>query len=171
MRAIGVIVLAGGCARPAAPEPVDAPTPASPVAKDEEPVTAPKSIDYAATCKAIAKEIAALGRDYPQLRSFDARKVEDCRIDHEHRCGPPQGRGGWTAGVPKPEPDGIWLHIRLWDPNDAAEATAQINTQPVMPSWWIGERRVTFLLREGEATTSCAEAVMAVLERHGLVVK
>ena len=37
-----------------------------------------------------------------------------------------------------------------------------------MPRWWIGERRVTFLIREGDATKSCADAVMKVLERHGL---
>jgi hypothetical protein len=164
-----VVAIALGCARPSAPEPAPAP---APMHEEERAVTPPKSIDYAQTCKAIAKDIAALGKDYPQLASFDARKAEsDCHVDYEHRCGPPQGRGGWSAAVPKPEPDGIWLHIRLWDPNDPEEATAQINTQPVMPNWWIGERRVTFLMREGEQTKSCAEAVMRVLERHGMTVR
>jgi hypothetical protein len=42
-------------------------------------------------------------------------------------------------GLPNPNPDGIWFHIGVWDPNDPAEANSQINTQPVMPPWWIGE--------------------------------
>ncbi|MCA9662303.1 MAG: hypothetical protein KC486_28445 [Myxococcales bacterium] len=136
-----------------------------------EEATADAPVDAAATCRAIAADLEELGRDYPQLRRFRADKQlreGGCPIDYEHNCHPPERTGGWTAGVPNPDPDGIWFYIDLWDPNDPAAASSQINTQPVTPPWMIGERRVTFLVLEGDAVTPASAAILEVLERHGM---
>lgn len=151
-----LIVLAA-CGTPAAPP---ATTPAAP----------PATSDYTAICKAVAGDIERLTRQYPQLgeyRAVDALR-HDCWIDfgwHTHQA---THAGGWTAGVPNPDPDGVWFHVGLWDP---ATGGNQIDTQPMLPNWWIGDRRVTFLILEGERTTSVAKELLAILTRHGLVTK
>lgn len=141
-------------------------SPPAPAGRQAVEVAAP--IDYAAVCRAIATDIDALGEDYPQLRSFDPRAESGCKILHDYRTHPPERRGGWAATVPNPDPDGVWMYVGLWDPTDESEATAQIHTQPATPTWWIGERRVTFLILEGAETRPCAGAVLRVLERHGM---
>ncbi|NVB85712.1 MAG: hypothetical protein HOV81_45530 [Kofleriaceae bacterium] len=64
----------------------------------------------------------------------------------------------------------MWFYISLWDPQ-SAEASAQINTQPVMPSWWIGDRRVTFLVLEGDRNPPVRDKLFDILETHQLVTK
>ena len=123
-----------------------------------------------ATCAAIAEDIEKLGHNFRQLADFDATTARTgCHIDyarHTHRAAQ---TGGWSAGVPAPDPDGIWFHIGIWDPNDPAEAMSQINTQPDVPPRWIGDRKVTFLILEGNDVTPVASVITAVLRRHGLV--
>jgi len=38
----------------------------------------------------------------------------------------------------------------------------------VTPDWWIGGRRLTFLILEGEQTTRANGAIVDVLRRHGM---
>jgi hypothetical protein len=140
----------------------------SPTGTPREP-GAGEAIDYPTECKRIADELEVLDRQFPQMadyRSVDAH--HDCRLSYEHHTHRSRRAGGWSAEVPNPDPDGVWFHIGLWDPNDPREANAQINTQPMLPDWWIGERRVTFLILEGEHTKSVADAIIAVLKRHHL---
>jgi hypothetical protein len=130
---------------------------------------AAKTYDYPAICAAIAAEIEELGREYSQLAAYDANSARsDCTISYDyHTHDPPRGRGGWAGSVPEPDPDGIWFHIGVWDPR-SSEATMQINTQPALPPWWIGDRRVTFLVLEGEQVKPVAAALVAILKRHGM---
>lgn len=125
--------------------------------------------EYAATCDSIAREIAGLASRYVQLASFPGRADATCHFHYAYHTHAPQRRGGWTSGVPNPDEDGIWFHIRIWDPADPSEATAQINTQPGIPSWWIGKRRVTYLILEGAKTDPVMGEIKRILERHGMV--
>jgi hypothetical protein len=131
--------------------------------------TGAASVDPQETCRRIAADIQGLQGRFPQLEGFRAdQHHQGGKIRYEHRCQPPTGRGGWTGAVPEPGPDGVWFYISLWDPSDAAEANAQINTQPVIPEWHIGTQRVTFLIREGERAPKLAGAIMGILERNGM---
>jgi hypothetical protein len=128
--------------------------------------TSPPRVSFPETCEAIARDIQMLGRQYPQLASYHADGRE-CRIWFEYRTTAPQGGGGWTGATPYPQPDGIWFYIGIYDPN-GPEAQSQIHTQPAVPNWWIGSRKVMFLLKEGTQTTRAAPAIFKVLENHGL---
>jgi hypothetical protein len=125
-------------------------------------------------CGAIAGDIERIARQYPQLLAFRATDAQrsprtglDCRIDYELHTHRPAQTGGWSAGVPHPDPDGIWFYIGLWDPH-SDEAMSQINTQPVMAEHWIGDRRVTFLILEGTQTRPVARELDAILRRNGM---
>jgi hypothetical protein len=124
-------------------------------------------IDYAATLTAIAQDLDALGATYPALVDFAPAThldVAALTITYAHRTGPPQGRGGWTAGVPHPQPDGVWLRIDI----HAADSTAQVHTQPMTAPLCLGARRVSFLILEGERIRPVAGAIDAILRRHGV---
>jgi hypothetical protein len=127
-------------------------------------------VTFPATCKSIAGDIEKLTRQFPQLTSYRAVDQHDCTIRYQHKTHKPTTRGGWSAGVPQPDADGIWFYIGVYDPN-GPEAQSQIHTQPVVPNWWIGSRKVMFLILEGDKTTPAAGAIMKVLERHGLVTR
>ena len=133
--------------------------------------TATAPVDYATTCRKIAEDIERIAPRYPQLASFTTARalVRPCTIDYEFHTHEPQTAGGWSSAVPAPDRDGIWFYIGVWDPLDRSEAQSQINTQPVMPHWQIGERRVTFLVRDGDPSGRAAEALHAVLKRHGMI--
>jgi hypothetical protein len=150
--ACGLVLSCASHAPPAADPPVTAPAPAAP----EE------------LCRRIAADIEAL-RGFPQLADFRAeRDRQGCTIRYQYRCLPPTGRGGWTSAVPNPDPDGVWFYVCLWDPNDPDAANAQINTQPVIPTWHIGGRRVTFLILEGERVPTVTSELMRILTKHGM---
>lgn len=127
-------------------------------------VASPK---FPATCDAIARDIEKIARQFAQLANYRAVDQKDCVIRYAHAVGRPRGRGGWAAATPHPEPHGIWLYIGIYDPN-GPDATLQIHTQPGTPPWWIGSRRVMFLIKEGERTTKAAGAIRKILEKHGL---
>ena len=155
------------------PTPTSASTSATTVATGVGQAVAPPTARGfgPAECAAIAADIEALKASHAELADFDAKKAvtkADCTIGYTFRCHKPTGRGGWTAAVPNPDPDGIWFHIGIWDPSDPSEAMSQINTQPVIPRWTLGGRRVTWLVLEGSATSGAARAVFRVLEKHGL---
>ena len=122
-------------------------------------------------CQQIAGDIEALKDRFPQLAEFEpADSIEGggCRISYAHRCHQAVRRAGWAGGVPNPDPDGLWFYIGLWDENDPNEATAQINTQPVMPDWRIGKWRVTFLILQGAGTRSVERELVGVMEKYGM---
>src|SRR5439155_16106696 len=85
--------------------------------------------DYSGVLKSVARDIAALKSSYPQLRDFSATKnvnLDDFMISYQYHTHKFKGGGGWTAGVPNPDDDGVWFHIDFHDAN----STAQIHTQP-----------------------------------------
>ena len=91
----------------------------------------PAPPSHADAIRAIAKDIAALKDRYPQLADFDVDKhcqPDDLKISYGYRTHDPEHRGGWTAAVPNPDPDGIWFYIDFHDP----KSMRQIHTQPVV---------------------------------------
>ncbi len=117
--------------------------------------------------QAIAKDLEALRGQYPQLTDFSARTSCDLQrltISYAYHTHAPAQRGGWTAGVPSPADDGVWLHLDLHDP----ASTSQLHTQPVVPALHRGRMSVLLLLREGTRTTSLHDAILAILGRHGV---
>jgi len=125
-------------------------------------------------CANLANDLAALGGTYPQLAAFRAETAmasPDCRIGYVFHCHPPKPRGGFLGAVPEPDPDGIWLYLGIWSESDPSEANAQIHTQPILPRWYLGGRRVTLHVFEGAKVTPARDAILGVLRRRGLVEK
>jgi hypothetical protein len=131
--------------------------------------TDPMPESPASALAAIAHDIALLANDYPQLRAFATAThfdAEALRIDYAWRTHPAAHAGGWTAGVPNPDDDGVWFHLDLHDP----ASTAQIHTQPMTgPPQCLGDQRVAFLILEGAKTPPVGGAIGDVLRRHGVV--
>lgn len=154
---------------------VPTPTETAPVqqaAMPQQAIAGPRTTTAArptfpATCNAIARDIEKLTKQYAQLANYRAVDQRDCKISYGYRTHRPTTRGGWSSAVPAPDPDGIWFYIGIYDPN-GPDAMSQIHTQPVVPNWWLGARKVMFLIREGDRTTKAAGAIMKVLEKHGL---
>jgi hypothetical protein len=127
-------------------------------------------IDYPARCRAIAEDIEAIAPQHPQLVAFAAHTAltRSCTIDYAYHTHKPAPRGGWSSQVPAPDPDGIWLFVDVWDPNDPRETMREIHTQPMMGwTWHLGAREVTFLIREGERTTQLVDRIEAILAARG----
>lgn len=168
---VGLVVAC--CRAPSPAEPAPAPIVADPARDTDAPTSATSSapadaaLEPAAFIEAVARDIERLGRDYPQLRRFSAaRHCDPARlvIEYGYHTHAPTGRGGWTAGVPNPDPDGVWLYIDLHDPG----STAQIHTQPVVMPRRYGDQRVMVLLLDGEETRPLGAALSQVLERNGV---
>ncbi len=122
--------------------------------------------DYARAIKRIARDIAKLKESYPQLKDFSVTKnlnANQLKISYGYHTHKPEGRGGWTSGVPNPDEDGVWFYIDFHDVN----STAQIHTQPMTSPICIGSKRVSFLSLEGTQTKSVDGAIYKVLEKHG----
>jgi hypothetical protein len=114
----------------------------------------------------IARGIEALKKDYPQLSDFSTAKhcrTEDLSITYEHKTHEPERRGGWTSGVPNPDPDGIWFYVDIHDPG----STRQIHTQPVVEQLCWGKKRILLLMLEGEKTKHAGSAIRGVLLKNG----
>jgi hypothetical protein len=123
--------------------------------------------DYPQVLRAVAQGIAHLKRDFAQLDEFhpsnhaDPKTLQIVYGFHTHR---PQGRAGWTSGVPNPDDDGVWFYIDFHDPS----SMAQIHTQPVVPKGVLGEKRVMFLILEGPETKSLGGSLRDVLRKNGV---
>ena len=118
------------------------------LAAEQSGMTSPAGSSCETLCAALAKEIEALKPEYPQLEAFSAVKaVSGCSISYDHKTHQAAQRGGWTAGFPEPNSDGIAFYINLYD---RPEQAGQADTQPVMPPWRIGKYKVTFLLLDGD---------------------
>ncbi|MEO8554116.1 MAG: hypothetical protein ABI678_29275 [Kofleriaceae bacterium] len=127
------------------------------------------SPDAPTACASIAEDLETLRPQFPALREYRGSTAErrDCYISygwHTHRS---QGGAGWAAGVPNPDPDGVWFYIGIYDPA-GAEARSQINSQPMTPDWRLGSRKVTFLVLEGEQASGLGAAILDVLSHHGM---
>lgn len=122
-------------------------------------------IDYMRVTHDIARDIAALKADYPQLGEFDAAKLvgDEPKITYGFHTHAPERSGGWTSGVPNPDSDGIWFYIDFHDP----DSTAQIHTQPVIAAQCLGNKRISFLILEGDATRQVSGAIERILQAHG----
>jgi hypothetical protein len=132
--------------------------------------TAPAAaVSFPATCRAIASDLETLTRQFPQLANYRAVDQEDCHVSYKHKTHRSTARGGWSAGVPHPDDDGIFLYIGIWDPNGSD--MRQIDTQPFTGDRWIGDRRVTYLILEGKKVTSADAAITKILERHGMTMR
>ncbi|MGC4123258.1 MAG: hypothetical protein QM765_53565 [Myxococcales bacterium] len=131
-----------------------------------EPKPAPATTELKAL-QAIAAGIERLKKDYPQLEEFQAAKQllpGTLAIDYAYKTHAPEHSGGWTSGVPNPDPDGLWFYVDVHDP----DSTRQIHTQPVTAPLCLGKKRVTFLILEGAKTKSAAAAIGAVLQKSGV---
>ncbi|MBI5528684.1 MAG: PKD domain-containing protein [Deltaproteobacteria bacterium] len=119
----------------------------------------------------IAREIERLKPEHPKLEKFsvaEAVRPARCEISYSHKTHRSTTRAGWTAGFPEPDPDGIAFYVHLYNKEEQA---GQIDTQPVMPPWHIGEWKVTFLVREGEKAPRAADLIHNRLAFLGMRVK
>ena len=124
--------------------------------------------DPAAVLRAIAVDIEALGASHAQLAAFRAADHLDAaqsRIDYAWHTHAAPKTGGWTSGVPNPDPDGIWFHIDVHDP----ASTLQIHTQPMVERLCLGTAHVSFLVLEGEQAEPAADDLRRILGKNGIV--
>ena len=115
----------------------------------------------------IARAIEALKIRQPALAEFSAAKNLDAdnqKITYAFHTHAASARGGWTAGVPNPDEDGIWFYIDLHD----AASTAQIHTQPMGPKLCLGEQHVSFLSLAGDRVRELDREISKILRRNGV---
>jgi len=119
-----------------------------------------------ATLQAIAADIEALAATCPQLADFHASKAlraDDLSISYAFRTHRPTHHGGWTSGVPEPDPDGLWFYIDLHAP----DSRSQIDTQPAVPTLDVLGRKLMMLVLEGSAgRPGCVAAIHASLVKR-----
>ncbi len=127
-------------------------------------------LNYSEIVKNIGNEISALQKNYPQLVDFSPAKhvqLKSLEISYEYKTHEPARAGGWTSGVPNPDPDGIWFYIDFHDP----QSTAQIHTQPIVTKGIIGKKEVMFLILEGDNTKRLHGKIWEILKKNGVAVK
>jgi hypothetical protein len=120
--------------------------------------------DYARAMCDIAHDIAVLKHGFPQLAEFKPQALDGLKITYAFRTHPAPHSGGWTSGVPNPDNDGVWFYIDMHD----ADSTAEIHTQPMTVDQCIGDKRVSFLILEGDATRSLSGEIEKILRNHGI---
>ena len=127
----------------------------------------PSESQYQEFILGVSQDIAKLKDQYPQLHEFSPARHADSaglKISYGYRTHRPERGGGWSAGVPNPDPDGIWFYIDLHEP----DSRAQIHTQPVPSSHGrVGNKSVSFLILEGQDTRPVAAEISAILKRRG----
>lgn len=129
-----------------------------------------EDVDYPALLEQIGKEITVLRATYPQLADFSPAKhvqTETLKISYGYKTHEATHAGGWTSGVPNPDPDGIWFYLDFHDP----KSTNQIHTQPFVQRGMIGEKEVMFLILEGENTKSVYGKIWEILKTNGVSTK
>jgi hypothetical protein len=127
----------------------------------------PLKPDPSKVLQAIAQGIEGLKGEFPQLKEFSPEQAFDAErltISYSYRTHRSDRRGGWTAGVPNPDEDGIWFYIDLHDP----DSQAQIHTQPVTVALCLGQKRAMFLILEGSQTKSVAGRISSLMSEHGI---
>ncbi len=127
--------------------------------------------DYQEFIKNVAEDIAMLKETYPQLKAFSPDKhvvIENLMIDYSYHTHEPERTGGWTSGVPNPDPDGVWFYIDLHDKH----SMAQIHTQPITEtSYTYGDKSICFLILEGSETKSVSGELASILKRNGAIIE
>jgi hypothetical protein len=126
-----------------------------------------KSLDYPGVLVALAQEIAWLKGEFAQLRDFspsEHARADALQISYGYHTHRPQGRAGWTSGVPNPDDDGIWFYLDFHDPS----SMAQIHTQPLVPKGVFGRKRVMLLILEGAETRPVAGRLWEILKKNGV---
>ena len=167
---ISIILLLGGvaCGPAGAPTKPSVAQRATPGAQGVEPSEdSVASLSYEEAIEAIARDIKELAGEFPQLREFSPGEhcdVEGLTISYGHKTHDPTGRGGWTAAVPNPDPDGIWFHIDFHPP----DSTRQIHTQPVVLDRRYKDKKVMFLILEGEQTAKVSARLDEIMTTHGV---
>jgi len=123
----------------------------------------------AGTIAAIARDIENLKQQYPQLQEFSGQTnvhAGALAISYAYRTHRARHAGGWTAGVPNPDEEGVWFHIDFHDP----ASTSQLHTQPALRTpQCLGNKRVGFLILEGPRTRPLSGAIWQVLRKYGVV--
>ena len=121
--------------------------------------------DYRKSLQEIARQIQALGSEYPQLADFSKTGLVDLDrlvIEYQFHTHAPQRTGGWTSGVPNPDEDGIWFHIDIHDP----DSQAQIHTQPVVrTAITLGKKVALLLMLEGRKNKPAEGRIWEIVER------
>lgn len=123
--------------------------------------------DYVQTLEAIARDIESLKNEFPQLKEFSIAENlhrEQLTISYHYHTHAPTQRVGWTGGVPNPDDDGVWFYLDFHDP----DSQTQIHTQPIMIPAGIGQKRVSFLILEGNKTKSIEGRIWSILRKHGV---
>src|SRR5262249_33793016 len=123
--------------------------------------------EYSEAIKAIARDIAGLKKEFPQLKDFSPTEniyLENLSVSYQFHTHRATHRGGWTAGVPNPDEDGIWFYIDFHEPN----SQAQIHTQPVTPNLCLLDKKVSFLILEGNKTKPIGGRIWSILKSHGV---
>ena len=131
-------------------------------------ISTASNLDYPATLHKISQDIAALKSSLPQLREFSIAKnmsVSALKIVYEYKTHAAKHRGGWSAGVPNPDRDGVWFYIDIHE----ASSGRQIHTQPDTIPLCFGQKRVSFLILEGDKTNKpIQKAIWNILQSHGI---
>ena len=145
--------------------PLELPLNAAPAAAPRAPAlpptlrVAPDHPAAARACAEIASDIATLKARYAQLSAFDEQNIGsrpgECSLDYAYHTHPSTRRGGWAAQVPNPDPDGVWFHIAIWDPEGPARSE-QLNTQAGFSVFALGDKRITVLTLGGTSSSSPA---------------
>lgn len=120
--------------------------------------------DYARVMSQVARDIAVLKPGFPQLAEFKLAAQDGTKITYAFRTHPAARSGGWTSGVPNPDNDGVWFYIDIHD----ADSNAQIHTQPLTADQCIGDKRVSFLILEGDGTRPLSGEIEKILRNHGI---
>lgn len=122
---------------------------------------------YTNSIKKIAEDIEALKNQYPQLINFSSAINVDTvnmSIRYEYKTHKSDERAGWVAAVPNPDDVGIWFYIDFHSP----DSQAQIHIQPLTPNICFGEKKVAFLMLEGEKTQSIRKHLNTILNNCGV---
>ena len=134
-------------------------------AQTRTPDTAPASQVKIIT--AIGQDIANLKAQFPQLREFSVSKnvlSERLIITYEYHTHRSHITGGWRAQVPEPDDDGVWFYIDFHDPASGS----QIDTQPGDPQDCFEDKKVQFLILQGDKTRRVSGEIWKILEQHGV---
>jgi hypothetical protein len=111
--------------------------------------------------------IAKLKDKFPELRQFSVSQnvhSERWAIDYAYHTHTARNRAGWAGGVPNPDDDGVWFFIDFHRP----DSQLQIDSQPVVPPYCLGDKLVMFLILEGKKTGPVGDAVWQVVEQQGV---
>jgi hypothetical protein len=123
--------------------------------------------DHWKALQAVARDIAKLKTDFPQLKDFSPTKNADVgrlALTYGYHTHQAQHPGGWTSEVPNPDDDGIWFYVDFHEP----DSSAQIHTQPMVANLCLADKRVSFLILEGKNTKPVAGRIGKILTKYGV---